>query len=188
MWAGMIKQSRKSSAPNYRLIHWRWQTSYYSLQRVKAVELGIKLPCFLDVSVFCAQKVGQSDSLIEWMVKSITTDTDYPFSFPKGRQTFISTLPSSWWTCLASGPFCLGTEFSFEYVQICRWRSVLMLLSLPTGKSHHSTREEHRSVLEDDLKSRLNMDKTWIAHVNDSFIFLGQKIICKRSRSWRHMA
>ncbi|EAW9081822.1 TPA: group II intron reverse transcriptase/maturase, partial [Salmonella enterica] len=43
-------------------------------------------------------------------------------------------------------------------------------------------REECRGVLEDSLKLRLNMDKTRITHVNDGFIFLGHRIIRKRSR------
>ena len=37
-------------------------------------------------------------------------------------------------------------------------------------------------MLEGSLKLRLNMDKTKITHVNDSFIFLGHRIIRKRSR------
>ncbi len=37
-------------------------------------------------------------------------------------------------------------------------------------------------MLEDSLKLRLNMDKTRITHVNDGFIFLGHRIIRKRSR------
>ncbi|MBM2860677.1 group II intron reverse transcriptase/maturase, partial [Escherichia coli] len=37
-------------------------------------------------------------------------------------------------------------------------------------------------VLEGSLKLRLNMDKTKITHVNDGFIFLGHRIIRKRSR------
>ncbi len=43
-------------------------------------------------------------------------------------------------------------------------------------------REECRGVLEGSLKLRLNMDKTKITHVNDGFIFLGHRIIRKRSR------
>ncbi|GHM54148.1 hypothetical protein ECZU51_28180 [Escherichia coli] len=37
-------------------------------------------------------------------------------------------------------------------------------------------------MLEGSLKLRLNMDKTKITHVNDGFIFLGHRIIRKRSR------
>lgn len=37
-------------------------------------------------------------------------------------------------------------------------------------------------MLEDSLKLRPNMDKTRITHVNDGFIFLGHRIIRKRSR------
>lgn len=45
-------------------------------------------------------------------------------------------------------------------------------------------RKQHacRSVLEDSLKLRLNMAKTRVTHVNDGFIFLGHRIIRKRSR------
>ena len=37
-------------------------------------------------------------------------------------------------------------------------------------------------MLEGSLKLRLNMDKIKITHVNDGFIFLGHRIIRKRSR------
>lgn len=70
------------------------------------------------------------------MVKIITADTDHPFSFPEGRQTFISKPHPS--DEHAPGPLCLGAEFSFEYVQICRWRSVLMPLSFQQVKSSFS--------------------------------------------------
>lgn len=43
-------------------------------------------------------------------------------------------------------------------------------------------REECRRVLEDSLKLRQNLDNTRITHVNDGFIFLGHRIIRKRSR------
>lgn len=43
-------------------------------------------------------------------------------------------------------------------------------------------REECWRVLEDSLKLRQNMDNTRITHVNDGFIFLGHRIIRKRSR------
>ena len=66
------------------------------------------------------------------MVKIITTDTDHPFSFHEGCQTFISKPHPT--DEHAPGPLRLGAEFSFEYVQICRWRSVLMPLSFQQVK------------------------------------------------------
>lgn len=51
------------------------------------------------------------------MLKIISTDTDHPFSFPEGRQTFISKPHPA--DERPPGPLCLGAEFSFEYVQIC---------------------------------------------------------------------
>lgn len=36
-------------------------------------------------------------------------------------------------------------------------------------------------MLEDSLKLRLNMNKTTITHVNDGFIFMGHRLIRKRS-------
>ncbi|EIT2140225.1 group II intron reverse transcriptase/maturase, partial [Salmonella enterica] len=51
-----------------------------------------------------------------------------------------------------------------------------------TKAQAEAIREECRGVLEDSLKLRLNMDKTRITHVNDGFIFLGHRIIRKRSR------
>lgn len=49
-------------------------------------------------------------------------------------------------------------------------------------KQHTPECHACRSVLEDSLKLRLNMDKTRITHFNDGFIFLGHWIIRKRSR------
>ena len=46
-------------------------------------------------------------------------------------------------------------------------------------------REECRAFLEDDLKLTLNMDKTHITHVDDGFVFLGHRIICRRGSSGR---
>lgn len=43
-------------------------------------------------------------------------------------------------------------------------------------------KEECWGALEDSLKLSLNIDKTRIIHVNDGFIFLGHRIIRKRSR------
>lgn len=58
----------------------------------------------------------------------------------------------------------------------------LVLIVKGTRAQAEIIREECRSVLEGCLKLRLNMDKTRITHVNDGFIFLGHRIIRKRSR------
>src|SRR3546814_2082943 len=42
-------------------------------------------------------------------------------------------------------------------------------------------REECRAFLEGNLKLTLNMDKTHITHVDDGFVFLGHRIIRRRS-------
>jgi len=57
-----------------------------------------------------------------------------------------------------------------------------VLIVKGTKEQAETIRKECRGVLEDNLKFRLNMDKTKITHVNDGFIFLGHRIIRKRSR------
>ncbi|ENM2945099.1 group II intron reverse transcriptase/maturase, partial [Escherichia coli] len=57
-----------------------------------------------------------------------------------------------------------------------------VLIVKGTKAQAEAIREECRGVLEGSLKLRLNMDKTKITHVNDGFIFLGHRIIRKRSR------
>nr|WP_172689207.1 group II intron reverse transcriptase/maturase [Enterobacter cloacae] len=67
-------------------------------------------------------------------------------------------------------------------VAYCRYADDFVLIVKGTKAQAETLREECRSVLEGSLKLRLNMDKTKITHVNDGFIFLGHRIIRKRSR------
>ena len=67
-------------------------------------------------------------------------------------------------------------------VAYCRYADDFVLIVKGTKEQAGIIREECRSVLEDSLKLSLNMDKTWITDVNDGFIFLGHRIIRKRSR------
>ncbi len=63
----------------------------------------------------------------------------------------------------------------------CRYADDFVLIVKGTKAQAEAIREECRGVLEGSLKLRLNMDKTKITHV-DGFIFLGHRIIHKRSR------
>lgn len=67
-------------------------------------------------------------------------------------------------------------------VAYCRYADDFVLIVKGTKAQAGAIREECRGVLEGSLKLRLNMDKTKITHVNDGFIFLGHRIIRKRSR------
>lgn len=67
-------------------------------------------------------------------------------------------------------------------VAYCRYADDFVLIVKGTKAQAETIREEYRGVLEDSLKLRLNMEKTRLTHVNDSFIFLGHRIIRKRSR------
>lgn len=67
-------------------------------------------------------------------------------------------------------------------VAYCRYADDFVLIVKGTKTQAEAIREECRGVLEGSLKLRLNMDKTRITHVNDGFIFLGHRIIRKRSR------
>lgn len=67
-------------------------------------------------------------------------------------------------------------------VAYCRYADDFVLIVKGSKAQAEAIREECRQVLEESLKLRLNMDKTKITHVNDGFIFLGHRIIRKRSR------
>lgn len=67
-------------------------------------------------------------------------------------------------------------------VAYCRYADDFVLIVKGTKVQAEAIREECRGVLEGSLKLRLNMDKIKITHVNDGFIFLGHRIIRKRSR------
>jgi group II intron reverse transcriptase/maturase len=67
-------------------------------------------------------------------------------------------------------------------VAYCRYADDFVLIVKGTKAQAEAVREECRSVLEGKLKLTLNMDKTKITHVNDGFVFLGHRIIRKRSR------
>lgn len=67
-------------------------------------------------------------------------------------------------------------------VAYCRYADDFVLIVKGTKEQVETTGEECRSVLEDGLKLRLNMDKTKIPHANDGFVFLGHRVIRKRSR------
>lgn len=67
-------------------------------------------------------------------------------------------------------------------VAYCRYADDFVLIIKGSKAQAEAIREECRSVLEVSLKLRLNMEKTQITHVNDRFVFLGHRIIRKRSR------
>ena len=64
----------------------------------------------------------------------------------------------------------------------CRYADNFVFIVKVTKAQAETIREECRGILEDSLKLRLNIDKTRITHVNGGFIFLGHRLIRKRSR------
>ena len=65
-------------------------------------------------------------------------------------------------------------------VAYCRYADDFVII-VKGDKAHAEViRDECREFLEGKLKLTLNMDKTHITHVNDSFTFLGHRIIRKR--------
>lgn len=56
-------------------------------------------------------------------------------------------------------------------VAYCRYADDFLIIVKGTKAQAQAIREECRSVLEDSLKLRLNMEKTKITHVNDGFFF-----------------
>src|SRR5690554_6283147 len=67
-------------------------------------------------------------------------------------------------------------------VAYCRYADDFVVIVKGTKAQAEAIREECREMLEGTLKLTLNMDKTKITHVNDGFVFLGHRIIRKRSR------
>lgn len=67
-------------------------------------------------------------------------------------------------------------------VAYCRYADDFVLIVKGTKQDAIALRDECREILEDTLKLKLNMEKTHITHVNDGFVFLGHRIIRKRSK------
>lgn len=65
---------------------------------------------------------------------------------------------------------------TFSY---CRYADDFIITVRGTRKQAEQMREECREFLEGKLKLTLNMDKTSITHVNDSFVFLGHRFVRK---------
>ena len=67
-------------------------------------------------------------------------------------------------------------------VSYCRYADDFVIVVKGTKAQAAEIREECRRFLENELKLTLNMKKTHLTHVNDGFVFLGHRIIRKRSR------
>ncbi|MDP5211248.1 group II intron reverse transcriptase/maturase [Microbulbifer sp. 2205BS26-8] len=67
-------------------------------------------------------------------------------------------------------------------VAYCRYADDFVIIVKGTKAQAEDIREECRQMLQGALKLTLNMEKTKITHVNDGFVFLGHRIIRKRSR------
>ena len=66
-------------------------------------------------------------------------------------------------------------------VAYCRYADDFVIVVKGTKAQAVAIREECREVLENKLKLTLNMDKTHVTHVNDGFVFLGHRLVRKRS-------
>lgn len=67
-------------------------------------------------------------------------------------------------------------------VAYCRYADDFVIVVKGTKEQANQIREECRRFLEQELKLTLNMEKTHLTHVNDGFVFLGHRIVRKRSR------
>ncbi len=72
-------------------------------------------------------------------------------------------------------------------VAYCRFADDFTVVVKGTKMQADEIREECRQFLEEELKLKLNMEKTAITHVNDGFIFLGHRVIRKKGPhgTWR---
>jgi RNA-directed DNA polymerase len=70
-------------------------------------------------------------------------------------------------------------------VSYCRYADDFVVIVKGTKAHAEKIREECREFLEDRLKLKLNMEKSHITHVDDGFVFLGHRIIRKRSSTGR---
>ncbi|MFK7862538.1 MAG: reverse transcriptase/maturase family protein, partial [Granulosicoccus sp.] len=68
-------------------------------------------------------------------------------------------------------------------VSYCRYADDFVIVVKGTKTQAAEIREECRLFLENELKLTLNMQKTHLTHVNDGFVFLGHRIIRRRSCS-----
>ncbi len=67
-------------------------------------------------------------------------------------------------------------------VSYCRYADDFVIAVKGSKAQADLVREECRLFLEQELKLTLNMEKTNLTHVNDGFVFLGHRIVRKRSR------
>lgn len=67
----------------------------------------------------------------------------------------------------------------------CRYADDFVIVVNGTKRQAEAIREECRRYLESELKLTLNMAKTCITHVNESFVFLGYRFVRKRGPSGR---
>lgn len=70
-------------------------------------------------------------------------------------------------------------------VAYCRYADDFVAIIKGTKADAEAIRVELREFLEGKLKLKLNMDKTHITHANDGFVFLGHRLIRKRSSTGR---
>ncbi len=66
-------------------------------------------------------------------------------------------------------------------ISYCRYADDFVIIVKGTKSHAKDVREKCRDFLEGNLKLTLNMEKTKITHVNDGFVFLGHRLIRKKS-------
>lgn len=66
------------------------------------------------------------------------------------------------------------------YYTYCRYADDFVIVVKGTRKQAEEFRETCRQYLEEQLRLKLNMEKTFVTHVNDGFDFLGHRIVRKR--------
>ena len=70
-------------------------------------------------------------------------------------------------------------------VAYCRYADDFVVIVKGTKAHAETIREECRDFLENRLKLKMNMEKSHITHVDDGFVFLGNRIIRKRGSRGR---
>lgn len=131
----------------------------FVLQGIEPVELSIRLSRFRRMPELGIKQIGQRDAVAEGMVKIIAADTDHPFAFPEGRQTFRRKAhPADKHSPCSC---CFGTEFPFKDMQIGRLRPLLVPFCSQEFRHFHTDRISSLKITKQRYPRRQVLLKEW---------------------------
>ncbi len=138
----------------------------------------------IDAGLFCATSEGvPQGGVISPLLSNIMLDEFDQYLQGKYLSEKVRKDRQNWNTSVRNRtPIALKNGRTWRpAVSYCRYADDFVIVVKGTKAQAQAIREECREVLEDELKLSLNMDKTHITHVNDGFVFLGHRLVRKRS-------